>query len=91
MNERYPDGSLNHLYDSASNQEETRLGLSVPIPTPDEVFPEVLLTRIGIPSSPLLPKTEPPPLDDLLAQITAENLHPSTEWGHDVGQEVTPF
>jgi hypothetical protein len=29
---------LSHLYDSASNQEETRLGLSAPIPTPDEVF-----------------------------------------------------
>lgn len=38
MNERYPDGSLSHLYDSASNREETRLGLSVPIPTPDHVF-----------------------------------------------------
>ncbi len=91
MNERYPDGSLSQLYDSASNQEETRLGLSAPIPTPDEVFPEEHLTRIGIPSSPLCPKTGPPPLDDLLAQITAENLHPATEWGHDVGQEVTPF
>ena len=38
MNERHPDGSLSHLYDSASNREETRLGLSVPIPTPDQVF-----------------------------------------------------
>lgn len=38
MNERYPDGSLSHLYDSASNREETRLGLSIPIPKPDEVF-----------------------------------------------------
>ena len=38
MNERYPDGSLSHLDDSASNQEETHLGLSVPIPTPDRVL-----------------------------------------------------
>ena len=38
MNERYPDGSLSHLYDSAANDEETRLGLSVPTPTPDHVF-----------------------------------------------------
>jgi hypothetical protein len=38
MNERYPDGSLSFLYDSASSDEETRLGLSVPIPTLDEVF-----------------------------------------------------
>lgn len=91
MNERYPDGCFSHLYDAASNDEETRLGLSVRIPTPDEVFPEEHLTRIGILSSPLCPKTEPPPLDDLLAQITAENLHPATEWGHDVGQEVVQF
>lgn len=91
MNERYPDGSLSHLYDSSSNQEETRLGLSVPIPTPDEVFSEVPLTRLGTPGSELRPKTERLPLDDLLAQITPENLHPATEWGHDVGQEVTPF
>lgn len=38
MNERYPDGSLSRLYDSASNWEETRLGLSVPIPTPGKVL-----------------------------------------------------
>jgi hypothetical protein len=38
VKERYPDGSLSHLYDFASNHEETRLGMSVPIPTPDEVF-----------------------------------------------------
>lgn len=90
MNERYPDGTLSHLYDSASNREETRLGMRVLIPTPDEVFPEVLLTRLGTPGSVLRPKTERPPLDDLLAQITPENLHPATEWGQDVGQEVAP-
>ncbi len=27
-------------------------------------------------------------LDDLLAQVTSENLHPATEWGADVGREV---
>ena len=91
MNERYPDGSLSHLYDSASNREETGLGLSVPIPTPDEVFPEVFLTRLGIPGSVWRPKTERPTLDDLLAQVTPENLHPKTEWGHDAGQEVVPL
>jgi hypothetical protein len=64
MNERYPDGSLSHLYDSSSNQEETRLGLSVPIPTPDEVFSEVPLTRLGTPGSELRPKTERLPLDE---------------------------
>lgn len=25
-------------------------------------------------------------LDDLLAQVTPENLHPATEWGADVGR-----
>lgn len=29
-------------------------------------------------------------LDDLLAQVTPENLHPATEWGSDVGREVLP-
>ena len=29
-------------------------------------------------------------LDDLLAQVTPENLHPATEWGADVGREVLP-
>lgn len=29
-------------------------------------------------------------LDDLLAQVTPENLHPATEWGADLGQEVLP-
>jgi antitoxin component of MazEF toxin-antitoxin module len=35
-----------------------------------------------------LPKR--PSLDDLLAQVTPENLHPATEWGQDVGREVIP-
>ena len=29
-------------------------------------------------------------LDDLLAQMTPENLHPATEWGTDTGREVLP-
>ena len=29
-------------------------------------------------------------LDDLLAQVTPENLHPATDWGSDVGREVLP-
>lgn len=76
MNERYPDGSLSHLYDFASNREETCLGLRVPIPSPDEVFPA---------------KPEAESLDDLLAQVTPENRHPATEWGNDVGQEAVPL
>ncbi len=27
-------------------------------------------------------------LDDLLAQVTTENLHPATDWGADVPREV---
>ena len=29
-------------------------------------------------------------LDDLLNQVTPENLHPATEWGADVGREILP-
>ncbi len=29
-------------------------------------------------------------LDDLLEMVTPENLHPSTDWGADVGREVVP-
>jgi antitoxin MazE len=29
-------------------------------------------------------------LDDLLSQVTSENLHPATEWGADVGREMVP-
>ncbi len=29
-------------------------------------------------------------LDDLLSQVTPENLHPATECGSDVGREVLP-
>ena len=29
-------------------------------------------------------------LDDLLRQVTPENLHPATEWGADMGREVLP-
>ena len=29
-------------------------------------------------------------LDDLLSQVTPENLHSATEWGSDVGREMLP-
>jgi antitoxin component of MazEF toxin-antitoxin module len=29
-------------------------------------------------------------LDDLLSQVTPENLHPATEWGADVRREILP-
>ena len=29
-------------------------------------------------------------LDDLLAQVTSENLHSATDWGSDVGREMLP-
>lgn len=29
-------------------------------------------------------------LDDLLAKVTRENLHPATDWGADVGREILP-
>ena len=62
MNELYPDGSLSHLYDSASNQEETRLGLSVPIPTPDEVFLDAAETMKFVQALKAPPKPTTPAL-----------------------------
>ena len=29
-------------------------------------------------------------LDDLLSQVTPENLHPATKWGAAVGREIVP-
>ena len=36
------------------------------------------------------PSPKRPSLDDLLAQLTPENLHAATDWGDDVGREVLP-
>ena len=36
------------------------------------------------------PSPKRPNLDDLLAQVTPENLDPATDWGADVGWEVSP-
>ena len=38
----------------------------------------------------IAPTPTRPSLDDLMAQITHENLHPETDWGPDVGREVLP-
>ena len=34
------------------------------------------------------PSPKRPNLDDLLAQVTPENLYPASDWGADVGREV---
>ena len=36
------------------------------------------------------PSPKHPNLDDLLAQVTPENLHRATDWGADVGREILP-
>jgi antitoxin MazE len=36
----------------------------------------------------LIPVSENPSLDDLLAQITPENCHQESDWGTPVGKEV---
>lgn len=36
------------------------------------------------------PAVEHPTLDELLAVVTPENLHGSTDWGSDLGREVVP-
>jgi hypothetical protein len=72
MNERHPDGSLSHLYDSASNREETRLGLSVPIPTPDQVFLDAEETMRFVQA------LEAPPKPTTPAQAAAVKLYRET-------------
>jgi antitoxin MazE len=34
-----------------------------------------------------VPENDEPTLDELLDQITEDNLHPETDWGPDVGNE----
>lgn len=36
------------------------------------------------------PAVEHPTLDELLAGVTPENLHGSTDWGSDLGREAVP-
>ena len=42
------------------------------------------------PSLTMKPSPKRPNLDDLLAQVTPENLDPATDWGADLGREVVP-
>lgn len=72
FNECCPDGSLSHLYDSPSNQEETRLGLSVPIPTPDQVFLDAAETMRFVQA------LEAPPKPTTPAQADAVKLYRET-------------
>jgi len=51
---------------------------------------DAVLLKVG--SSGLTVKLAPKKLrlDDLLANVTPENLHPATDWGADVGGEISP-
>ena len=44
--------------------------------------------KVGPAGLTVKPSPKHPSLDDLLAQVTPENLHPGTDWGADVGREV---
>ena len=51
---------------------------------------DAVLLKVG--NSTLTVKAAPKrlSLDDLLSKVTPENLHPATDWGADLGKEVTP-
>ncbi len=43
---------------------------------------------VGAGSLTIKPAVEHPTLDELLAAVSPENLHESTDWGSDLGREV---
>ena len=69
------------------------LALRIPLPLAKQINVQegdsvaLKVSAAGLTVKPL-PKR--PSLDDMLAQVTPENLHPTTKWGLDVGREVIP-
>ena len=51
---------------------------------------DAVLLKVGNASLTVKPAPKRPGLDELLAAVTPDNLHPATEWGADVGREVVP-
>ena len=45
------------------------------------------VSAVGLTVKPALKRLK---LDELLAQVSPENLHHATDWGADVGREVLP-
>lgn len=51
---------------------------------------DAVTLRVGTGGLTVKPAPKRLSLDDLLARVTPENLHPETDWGADVGREVLP-
>ena len=46
---------------------------------------------VGVGGLTIKPALRRPTLDDLLAEVTADNLQESANWGSDLGREVLPL
>ncbi len=69
------------------------LALRIPLPVAKQIHiqeGDSVSLKIGVNGLTVKPLPKQPSLDDLLAQVTPENLHPATEWGPDFGREVVP-
>jgi antitoxin MazE len=47
-----------------------------------------VVLKVGVSGLTVKPAPRHPSLDELLAKVTPDNLHPATDWGADVGREV---
>jgi antitoxin MazE len=72
--------------------EATEEGLRVTIPseaaTAAQLRPGVEVDVRASAGQIVLSAVAPPTLEELLAGITSDNIHPETDWGPPVGKEV---
>jgi len=69
------------------------LALRIPMAVAKQIHVQegdTVLLKVGNSTLTVKPAPKRLCLDDLLAKVTPENLHPATDWGADVGKEVVP-
>jgi antitoxin MazE len=69
------------------------LALRIPLAVAKQIHVQegdAVTLKVGPAGLTVKPAPKSPSLDDLLAQVTPENLHAATEWGTDVGREILP-
>ena len=69
------------------------LALRIPLAVAKQIHVQEgdpVVLKVGASGLTVKPAPKRLSLDNLLAQVTPENLHPSTDWGADVGREVLP-
>ena len=69
------------------------LALRIPLPVAKQIHVQegdAVSLKVGPTGLTVKALPKHPTLDDLLAQVTPENVHSSTEWGGDVGKEIVP-